>query len=150
MTRARCIWPLRSDCHASPSFPLANALVFGMRWGKAIVFFVARSTAKDAAWSNASSSGTNVSNGFRSRKCSPLAGNCLRKRWEKTSYRLSVNRYQVGNKGLTAVCVLWDNPTMTLTADAKKRVVLPGAVPGDVFIYEETRRGVLLKRIYRQ
>jgi len=38
---------------------------------------------------------------------------------------------------------------MTLTADAKKRVVLPGAVPGDVFIYEETRRGLLLKRIYR-
>jgi hypothetical protein len=39
---------------------------------------------------------------------------------------------------------------MTLTADAKKRVVLPGAAPGDVFIYEETGRGLLLKRIYRQ
>ena len=38
---------------------------------------------------------------------------------------------------------------MTLTADAKKRVVLPGAAPGDVFVYEETRQGVLLKRIYR-
>jgi hypothetical protein len=39
---------------------------------------------------------------------------------------------------------------MTLTADAKKRVVLPGAAPGDVFVYEETGKGVLLKRIYRQ
>jgi hypothetical protein len=38
---------------------------------------------------------------------------------------------------------------MTLTADAKKRVVLPGAAPGDVFVYEETGKGVLLKRIYR-
>jgi hypothetical protein len=39
---------------------------------------------------------------------------------------------------------------MTVTADAKKRVVLPGAVPGDVFIYEETANGVLLKRICRR
>src|SRR5207302_1063453 len=36
-----------------------------------------------------------------------------------------------------------------LTADAKKRVVLPGGVTGDVFVYEETANGVLLKRIYR-
>jgi hypothetical protein len=27
----------------------------------------------------------------------------------------------------------WDNPPMTVTADAKKRVVLPGAKPGDSF-----------------
>jgi len=38
---------------------------------------------------------------------------------------------------------------MTLTADAKKRVVLRGAAPGDVFMYQETERGVLLERIYR-
>jgi hypothetical protein len=38
---------------------------------------------------------------------------------------------------------------MTLTADAKKRVVIPGAVPGDVFALEETAQGLLLKRIYR-
>lgn len=38
---------------------------------------------------------------------------------------------------------------MTLTADAKKRVVIPGATPGDVFACEQTKQGVLLKRIYR-
>lgn len=35
---------------------------------------------------------------------------------------------------LTADEPVWDNPTMTLTADSKKRVVLPGAAPGDVFM----------------
>jgi hypothetical protein len=39
---------------------------------------------------------------------------------------------------------------MTLTADAKKRVVIPGAAPGDVFAFEETTQGLLLKRIYRK
>ena len=39
---------------------------------------------------------------------------------------------------------------MTLTADAKKRVVLPGAVPGDVFTCERISQGMLLRRIYRQ
>lgn len=39
---------------------------------------------------------------------------------------------------------------MTLTADAKKRVVIPGAAPGDVFACEQTEQGVLLKRIYRR
>jgi hypothetical protein len=43
-----------------------------------------------------------------------------------------------------------DNPTVTLTADAKKRVVIPGAAPGDVFAFEETTQGLLLKRIYRK
>jgi hypothetical protein len=38
---------------------------------------------------------------------------------------------------------------MTLTADAKKRVVIPGAAPGDVFACEQTKQGVVLKRIYR-
>jgi len=38
---------------------------------------------------------------------------------------------------------------MTLTADAKKRVVLPGAAPGDVFACEETAQGFFLRRIYR-
>jgi hypothetical protein len=31
---------------------------------------------------------------------------------------------------------MWDYPTMTITADAKKRVVLPDAKPGDVFACE--------------
>ena len=39
---------------------------------------------------------------------------------------------------------------MTLIADAKKRVVIPGAAPGDVFACEQTEQGVLLKRIYRR
>jgi hypothetical protein len=32
---------------------------------------------------------------------------------------------------------LWDNPTMTVTADAKRRVVVPGIKPGDVFACEQ-------------
>jgi hypothetical protein len=39
---------------------------------------------------------------------------------------------------------------MTLTADDKKRVVLPGAVPGDVFACEEKGRELVLRRIYRK
>ena len=39
---------------------------------------------------------------------------------------------------------------MTLTADAKKRVIIPGAAPGDVFAYEQTNDGVVLRRVYRQ
>ena len=38
---------------------------------------------------------------------------------------------------------------MTLTADSKRRVVLPGAAPGDLFTYEPTGHGVLLRRVYR-
>ena len=37
---------------------------------------------------------------------------------------------------------------MTLTADSKKRVVIPGASPGDVFACEKTNHGIVLKRIY--
>jgi len=44
----------------------------------------------------------------------------------------------------------WDNPTMTLIADAKKRVVLPDAAPGDVFTCEKIRQGMLLRRVYRR
>jgi hypothetical protein len=39
---------------------------------------------------------------------------------------------------------------MTLTADAKKRVVLPGAAPGDVFACEKTGSGIVLTRVYRR
>jgi hypothetical protein len=39
---------------------------------------------------------------------------------------------------------------MTLTADAKKRVVLPGAAPGDVFSCEQKGHEVILRRIYRE
>jgi hypothetical protein len=39
---------------------------------------------------------------------------------------------------------------MTLTADAKKRVVIPGAAPGDVFACEQTDNAVILRRVYRE
>ncbi len=39
---------------------------------------------------------------------------------------------------------------MTLTADTKKRVVIPGAAPGDVFACEQTDNAIILRRIYRQ
>ena len=39
---------------------------------------------------------------------------------------------------------------MTLTADAKKRVVLPGAAPGDVFACEGKGSELILRRIYRK
>ena len=39
---------------------------------------------------------------------------------------------------------------MTLTADIKRRVVIPGAVPGDVFACHQTADGIVLKRIYRK
>lgn len=38
---------------------------------------------------------------------------------------------------------------MTSTADAKKRVVIPGATPGDVFKIEKNGHTVILHRIYR-
>jgi hypothetical protein len=45
----------------------------------------------------------------------------------------------------------WDNPTMTTaTADAKRRVVLPAAKPGDVFDIQTQGEGrVLLVRLER-
>jgi hypothetical protein len=39
---------------------------------------------------------------------------------------------------------------MTLTADAKRRIVVPGAAPGDVFACEKTGGGILLRRVYRR
>ncbi len=39
---------------------------------------------------------------------------------------------------------------MTLTTDGKKRVVLPGAAPGDVFACEQTRDVILLRRVHRR
>lgn len=36
---------------------------------------------------------------------------------------------------------MWDNPTMTTTADSKKRIVLPAAKPGDVFDVQSERDG---------
>jgi len=39
---------------------------------------------------------------------------------------------------------------MTLTADSKKRVVLPAAAPGDVFVCHETADGIVLRRVYRE
>jgi hypothetical protein len=44
---------------------------------------------------------------------------------------------------------MWDNPTTTLTADSKKRVVLPGAAPGDVFACTQKGPEMVLRRIYR-
>jgi len=39
---------------------------------------------------------------------------------------------------------------MTLTTDGKKRVVLPGAAPGDVFACEQTGDAILLRRVHRR
>jgi len=44
---------------------------------------------------------------------------------------------------------MWDNPTMTLTADSKKRVVIPGAAPGDVFACEQKGPELILRRVHR-
>jgi hypothetical protein len=52
--------------------------------------------------------------------------------------------------GLTAAWAMWDNPTMTLTADSKKRVVLPGAAPGDVFACERKGPELILRRVHRR
>jgi hypothetical protein len=38
---------------------------------------------------------------------------------------------------------------MTVTADTKKRVLLPGAVPGDVYACQKTENGIILRRVYR-
>jgi hypothetical protein len=44
---------------------------------------------------------------------------------------------------------MWDNPTMSIsTVDAKKRIVLPGGRPGDVFdIQQQTEGRFLLVRL---
>jgi hypothetical protein len=39
---------------------------------------------------------------------------------------------------------------MTLTADSKKRVVLPDAAPGDVFVCERKGPEIVLRRIHRE
>lgn len=39
---------------------------------------------------------------------------------------------------------------MTLTADSKKRVMLPGSAPGDVFAMEQKGDEIVLRRVYRQ
>ena len=39
---------------------------------------------------------------------------------------------------------------MTLTADSKRRVVLPGAAPGDVFACEKSGQEIVLRRVYRK
>jgi hypothetical protein len=38
---------------------------------------------------------------------------------------------------------------MTLTADSKKRVVIPGAAPGDVFVCERKGAELILRRAHR-
>ena len=39
---------------------------------------------------------------------------------------------------------MWDHPTLTVIADSKKRVVMPGARPGDVFAFEDEGNGHFL------
>ena len=42
----------------------------------------------------------------------------------------------------------WDNPTMTATADSKRRIVLPTAKPGDVFDVQRQDEGhIMLVRL---
>ena len=45
----------------------------------------------------------------------------------------------------------WDNPTVKIArADAKRRVVIPGAEPGDVFdIHPDGKGRYVLVRLYR-
>lgn len=38
----------------------------------------------------------------------------------------------------------WDYPTVTVIADSKRRVVMPGARPGDVFACEDEGNGHFL------
>jgi hypothetical protein len=42
--------------------------------------------------------------------------------------------------------VAWDNPLMTVTADDKKRVVLPSAEPGDRFDLQPSGEGTFVLR----
>jgi hypothetical protein len=50
--------------------------------------------------------------------------------------------------GLVARTFMWDGPTMTVTTDGKKRVVIPSAKPGDRFDVEVTSEGkVVLTRL---
>lgn len=39
---------------------------------------------------------------------------------------------------------------MTVTTDSKKRVILPGTAPGDVFAFENKGDEIVLRRVYRQ
>ena len=48
------------------------------------------------------------------------------------------------------ITLLWDHPTMVAKTDAKKRVVLPGARPGDVFDVQNCGEGrILLVKLER-
>jgi hypothetical protein len=44
---------------------------------------------------------------------------------------------------------MWENPRMNLTADSKRRVVFPGAAPGDVFACERKGPELILRRVHR-
>lgn len=45
---------------------------------------------------------------------------------------------------------MWDHPIMTVKADNKKRVVVPGAAPGDVVAFEDMgNRHFVLVRLTR-
>lgn len=55
----------------------------------------------------------------------------------------------IPDRALTACTAVWDAPTMTLTADSKKRVVLPDAAPGDVFTCERKGPEFVLRRVHR-
>jgi len=45
---------------------------------------------------------------------------------------------------LAAPARMWDYPTMTVIADSKRRVVMPGARPGDVFACQDEGNGHFL------
>ena len=59
-------------------------------------------------------------------------------------------RFYRGCFRLNLATGMWDNPTMTLTADSKKLVDLTSAAPGDVFVCNETADGLVVRRVYRQ
>lgn len=70
-------------------------------------------------------------------KASPPHNRCARK--QKCSHRQL--DFKSRHVGLSHV---------TLTADTKKRVVIPGAVAGDVYACQKTEDGVILRRVYRE
>src|SRR5258708_1791859 len=51
------------------------------------------------------------------------------------------------SNGLEMACNLWDSRRMTVTADDRKRVVLPAAKPGDCFDVQASGDGTYVLRL---
>ena len=64
-----------------------------------------------------------------------------------TAEALIFSRSLERSLGLENVYLSGDNPTMTVTADDKRRVVLPGAKPGDRFDLVPSAGGFVLRKL---